>query len=233
MWKVLKTSWLENPSRSRARGRSPAMNEPVAAKFLRVMISAGLVVPVRRRGVGGGQALEGGLEVLLLGVGVAGLAQLVAAREAQRLDPVPHGRVGVVPEPARRLHDVSVGVVDDPQRVVRHRISSSPVAVPSLWAEPASAAPGRPSSRWPGSARRPASRTGARTSPDRCYGSALSPGWRRDGGPGRRRGPGRPGRGGSRRASPRGTSRRTCGLRPRRGRRPGRSRSHRRPGPRR
>ena len=40
LWKVLKTSWLEKPSRSRARGRSSAMNPPVAAKFLRSMISS-------------------------------------------------------------------------------------------------------------------------------------------------------------------------------------------------
>ena len=40
LWKVLKISWLAKPSRSRARPRSSAMNAPVAAKFLRAMISA-------------------------------------------------------------------------------------------------------------------------------------------------------------------------------------------------
>ena len=39
LWNVLNTSWLENPSRSSARGRSAAMNDPVAAKFFRAMIS--------------------------------------------------------------------------------------------------------------------------------------------------------------------------------------------------
>ena len=70
-----------------------------------------------------GQPVEGGDEVALLLVGVAGLAQLVAARVAQRLDAVADGGVGVVAQPRRRLHDVGVGVVDDEARlVVRHRL---------------------------------------------------------------------------------------------------------------
>ena len=51
---------------------------------------------VLRRAVLLGEALERDVEVALLVGDVAGLAQLVAARVAQRGDAVPDGRVGVV-----------------------------------------------------------------------------------------------------------------------------------------
>ena len=60
------------------------------------------------------------IEVALLLGGVAGLAQLVPARVAQHGQPVPVGGLGVVAQPGRRLHDVGVGVVDDPALGVGH-----------------------------------------------------------------------------------------------------------------
>ena len=45
---VLKTSWLEKPSRSSARGRSSLTNEPIALQFLRSMISASAARSLRR-----------------------------------------------------------------------------------------------------------------------------------------------------------------------------------------
>ena len=67
------------------------------------------------------EPLERRLEVALLLGRVAGLAELVPARIAQHRKPVPKGRLRVVPQPGRRLHDVGVGVVDDPALGVRHR----------------------------------------------------------------------------------------------------------------
>ena len=120
LWKVLKTSWLEKPRRSRARGRSSAMNDPVAAKFLRAMISASSSARYSAEACRARSALEGGDQVALLLRRVAGLAQLVAARVAQDGEPVPVGGLGVVAQPGRRLHDVGVGVVDDPALGVGH-----------------------------------------------------------------------------------------------------------------
>ena len=67
-----------------------------------------------------GELLERGVEVAQLLVGITGLAQLVAALELQRLDPLADVGVGVVAQPVGRLHDVRVGVVDDPAFDVRH-----------------------------------------------------------------------------------------------------------------
>ena len=72
------------------------------------------------RGVLGPQAIERGVEVAQLLVGVAGLAQLVAARVPQRLDAVADVGIGVVTQPGRRLHEVRVGVVHDAPAAVRH-----------------------------------------------------------------------------------------------------------------
>ena len=62
------------------------------------------------------------------------LPQLVAARVAQRLDPVTDRRIGMVAQPVRRLHDVGVGIVHhEPGRVVHHRASiPQPASVLSL-----------------------------------------------------------------------------------------------------
>ena len=72
----------------------------------------------------GGETVERSSEVALLLFRVAGLAQLVAAGVAQRLDPVADRRVRVVAQPRRRLHDVGVGVVYHPpgDSVVRQRL---------------------------------------------------------------------------------------------------------------
>ena len=79
-----------------------------------------LVGPVRSRGMAGPQRVEGGDQVALLGGGIAGLAEFVPARVAQNGEPVPEGRLGVVAQPGRCLHDVGVGVVDHPPLGVRH-----------------------------------------------------------------------------------------------------------------
>ena len=135
MWNVLNTSWLAKPSRSRARGRSSETNEPVAAKFLRAHDLGRLVVAVVVAGVASTQAVKGRVEVGQLAVGVTGLAQLVATRVAQRIDPAADAGIGVAAQPPRRLHDVGVGVVDDqPRRVVRHHRSVPPPAQPNLGA---------------------------------------------------------------------------------------------------
>ena len=66
-----------------------------------------------------GQPGERRVEVPQLLVRIAGLAQLVAFRVRQRRQPIPDLRIGMIPQPRRRLHDVGVGVVDDqPRRVV-------------------------------------------------------------------------------------------------------------------
>ena len=80
-----------------------------------------LVGPVlgARRGASR-SCVEGGDQVALLVGGIARLAQLVPARVAQHGEPVPEGGLGVVAQPGRRLHDVGVGVVDDPPLGVRH-----------------------------------------------------------------------------------------------------------------
>ena len=66
------------------------------------------------------EPLERRLEVPLLLGRIAGLAELVPARIAQQRKPVPEGGFCVVPQPGRRLHDVSVGVVYDSALGVRH-----------------------------------------------------------------------------------------------------------------
>ena len=96
------------------------MNEPVAAKFLRAMICGLLVGPVLGRRVPGPQPVEGGQQVAPLLGGVARLAQLVAPRIAEHRQAVPEGGLGVVAQPGRCLHDVGVGVVDDPALGVGH-----------------------------------------------------------------------------------------------------------------
>ena len=120
LWNVLKTSWLENPRRSRARERSSAMKDPVAAKFLRAMISASSSARYSGEACRARSASKAAIEVALLVGRVAGLAQLVPARVAQDGHAVPVGRFRVVPQPGRRLHDVGVGVVDDPALGVGH-----------------------------------------------------------------------------------------------------------------
>ena len=122
LWNVLKTSWLEKPEQVEGPGavlgqEAAGGREVLAGHDLGLLDGAVLVGAVL-----GGEAVERGVEVALLLGGVAGLAQLVAARVAQRLDPVADARVGVVAQPGRRLHDVGVGVVhDEPRLVVRHR----------------------------------------------------------------------------------------------------------------
>ena len=93
----------------------------------------GLGRPVLVRRVLGAQAIEGRLEVAQLLLRVTGLAQLVAAGERERGDLVPEARVRVVPQPARGLHDVRVGVVHHSTAHVRHcalpLIASTPVSL--------------------------------------------------------------------------------------------------------
>ena len=74
-----------------------------------------------------GEPGERRVEVAQLLVRITGLAQLVAPGVRQRRQPVPDLRIGVVPQPRRRLHDVGVGVVhDQPRRVVPHARVSLP-----------------------------------------------------------------------------------------------------------
>ena len=70
-------------------------------------------------------ARERRVEIAKLVFGVAGLAQLVPARERQRLDVLTNTGVGVIGEPGRSLHDVGIGVVDESSGDVRHREHSS------------------------------------------------------------------------------------------------------------
>ena len=114
--KVLKTSWLATPMRSRASGRSSARNEPVAFQFFRVHDLLGVPGAELRVGV----ALPEVLEHLGL---ARGQAQPVGAGQ----EPLAHLRVGVLAEPRGLLHDVGVGVVHDAPLDVRHR---SPCAGP-------------------------------------------------------------------------------------------------------
>jgi hypothetical protein len=90
--------------------------EVLAAHDLGLLDGPVLVGPVLL-----GQALERLGEVALLVGDVAGLAQLVAARVAQRDDAVADVGVRMVPQPAGQLHDVGVRIVDDQAGlVVRH-----------------------------------------------------------------------------------------------------------------
>ena len=80
------------------------------------LVGGVLVRPVAVR-----EPFERGVEIAKLLIRVAGLAQFVAARVAERLDAVSQGGVRVGDQPARRLHDVGVGIVhDSTRRVVRH-----------------------------------------------------------------------------------------------------------------
>src|SRR6185437_15044576 len=90
-----------------------------------------LVGPVLGRAVPLPQPLEGGLEVALLLGGVARLPQLVPPWIPQHRHPVPERRLGVVAQPRGRLHDVGVGVVDDPPFRVGHAPSLSPRLPPA------------------------------------------------------------------------------------------------------
>ena len=120
LWNVLKTSWLENPRRSRAR-RAVLGNEGSGGGEVLARHDLGLLVgPVLGRGVSRPQGVEGGVEVALLVGRVTRLAQLVPARVAQHGHAVPVGGFRVVPQPGGRLHDVGVGVVDDPALRVGH-----------------------------------------------------------------------------------------------------------------
>ena len=143
LWNVLKISWLAKPSRSSARPRSSAMKPPVAAKFLRAMISAASTsrysaerwraasrsnVPSRSRSCSIGSPVW--RNSLTAGVG-------------QRRDSIAHRRVGVVAQPVRRLHDVGVGVVHRQSRgVVRPQRPVGRVSAITSVLHPA---------RWPGS----------------------------------------------------------------------------------
>ena len=102
------------------------MKEPVAAKFLRSMISCASSARYSSEACFAARRSKAAVEVGQLLVGVAGLAQLVAAGERQGFDAVTDRRVGVVAEPRRRLHDVGVGVVDDAVGDVRHVIPPDP-----------------------------------------------------------------------------------------------------------
>ena len=120
---MLNTSWLAKPEQVE-RPRPVLGDERAGGGEVLAVHDLGRL---GRRGTrrwrgAGAQAVEGVVEVGELLVRVARLAQLVAARVAQRRDAVAQRRVGVVAQPARRLHDVGVGVVDDePRRVVPHR----------------------------------------------------------------------------------------------------------------
>ena len=83
-----------------------------------------LVVEVLGRSVTGDEPIERLIDVAQLFVGVAGLAELVASRVGQWRDPIADARIGVVAQPVRCLHDVSICIVDDqPGGVVRHHHS--------------------------------------------------------------------------------------------------------------
>ena len=96
------------------------MNEPVAAKFLRAMISSASTARYSSDACLARMPRERRVEIAQLIARVAGLAQLVAARQRERLDPVANRWVGVVGEPRRRLHDVRIGIVNESIRDVRH-----------------------------------------------------------------------------------------------------------------
>ena len=116
-----------------------------------------LVGPVLGGGVALPQRVEGRDQVALLVGRVAGLAQLVAARIAQDGQAVAVGRLGMVPQPGRRLHNVGVGVVDDPALGVGHVFlppSGTPLVPWCAWASIPGRRGGR-TGRWPGP--RPAS----------------------------------------------------------------------------
>ena len=100
------------------------MNDPVAAKFLRFMISSDFSGPVLVGPVHGREPIERSQQVPALLLGVAGLTQLVATGVGQGVDPVANRGVGMVPEPRGGLHDVRVRVVGDPAGVVRHDVTS-------------------------------------------------------------------------------------------------------------
>ena len=96
------------------------MKDPVAAKFLRVMILVPSSARYSSDGVPLGQFGKGLWEVLQLLHGITALAKLVAAGIAKWLDAITDRRVGVLTEPCRGFHDVGVGVVDDSPGVVGH-----------------------------------------------------------------------------------------------------------------
>ncbi len=120
LWNVLNTSWLAKPSRSSARGRSSATNAPVAAKFLRSMISSASVAicssecsraTSRSNAVSRDRRPAGGRR--------SGGVRCRPGTSAGRA--IAQRRVGVIAQPVRCLHDVGVGVVhDQPRRVVPH-----------------------------------------------------------------------------------------------------------------
>ena len=80
--------------------------------------------PVVRGSMAVPELLEGGHQVALLRFGTPGLAQLVAARVLEHREAIAEGCLGVVPQPGGCLHDVGVGIVDEPSFVVGHLDSS-------------------------------------------------------------------------------------------------------------
>jgi hypothetical protein len=120
LWNVLNTSWLENPSK--VEGARPVLGQerPGGGEVLPLHHLGLLVGRVLGGAMALGEPVEGVGQVALLLGHVTGLAQLVPTRVPERLDAVPDGRVGVVPQPGRRLHDVGVGVVHHPPAAVRH-----------------------------------------------------------------------------------------------------------------
>ena len=116
--KVLKTSWLEKPSRSSARGRSSFRNEPSALQFLRSMISASM----RGRASGSRCLARTPVDQLLL-------ARLDAGDE-QRPQALAHAGIGERHQPVRRLDDVRVGVVVDAALCVGDLAAGSPWLAP-------------------------------------------------------------------------------------------------------
>ena len=109
----------------RPRGGEVLAQHDLFSFFRPVLVGA---VPFR-------QPVERRIEVALLLRRVTGLAELVAARVAQRGDAVADPGIGMIPQPAGRFHHVGVGVVHDPPQngVVRHggefragRVASAP-----------------------------------------------------------------------------------------------------------
>ena len=59
-------------------------------------------------------------QVALLVLGAARLSKLVATRVGQHREAIPEPLLGVVPQPHRRLHDVSIGIMDNSVPCIRH-----------------------------------------------------------------------------------------------------------------
>jgi len=85
---------------------------------------------VRIAAVASGEALKGSVEIGQLFVDGAGLLQLVATAEVERRHTIADGRVGMIAQPGRRLHDVRICVVHDATELVVWHGNLSPGARP-------------------------------------------------------------------------------------------------------